>query len=226
MSQIDRARASRFATDAGRRYHRATPLPTAAVADALLATAWIALVLDGVWQTRREHAARAALGPVVLRAWQPSVAAGVAVLAAALAGAAALERLTGRFAYRPAAALAGLVLVFAGVALHGWARRTLGPMWSGVVEVRAQHVLVEAGPYTVVRHPIYLAGLLLAVGSLLAHPSPASASVATGLAAGVLLKAWLEERALRRALGDDYARYAARVPAIVPRRRLASGRRR
>ena len=35
--------------------------------------------------------------------------------------------------------------------------------------------------------------------------------------------AWLEERVLRRALGADYARYAARVPALVPR--LGLGRR-
>jgi len=182
----------------------------------LLAAAWVALVLDGVWQTRREHAARAQLGPVVLRAWQPSVAAGLAVLVTSLAGAAVLERALGRFAFRPGAALAGLALAGAGVVLHGWARRTLGPMWSGVVQVRAQHVLVERGPYRVVRHPIYLAGLLLAAGTLLAHPSPASACLGGGFAAGVVLKAWLEERALRGVLGEQYARYAARVPALIP----------
>ncbi len=108
------------------------------------------------------------------------------------------------------------MLAAGGVALHGWARRTLGPMWSGVVQVRAQHVLVERGPYRLVRHPIYLAGLLLAAGSFLAHPSPASACLGGGFAVGVVLKAWLEERALRGVLGDEYARYAARVPALIP----------
>ena len=172
---------------------------------------------DGLWQTRREHAARQTLSPVVLRAWQPSVAAGLAVLVTTLAGAAALERWTGRFGFHPAAAVVGLALVAAGVALHGWARRTLGPMWSGVVEVRAQHALVERGPYLLVRHPIYLAGLLLAAGTFLAHPSPATACLAAGFALGIMLKAWLEERALRAVLGDAYARYAARVPALLPR---------
>jgi protein-S-isoprenylcysteine O-methyltransferase Ste14 len=187
-----------------------------AVADALLAAAWTALVADGVWQTRREHASRARLSPVVLRAWQPSVAAGAAVLLTVLVGSLVLERLTGRFAFRPGAAVAGLVLVVAGVALHGWARRTLGPMWSGVVEVRAQHVLVERGPYTFVRHPIYLAGLLLAIGTFLAHPSPASTCVGVGFSVGLLLKARLEDRALRAVLGERYESYAARVPALVP----------
>src|SRR6266403_2263345 len=76
------------------------------ISGAPLAASWAALVLDGVWQTRREHAARARLGPVVLRAWQPSVAAGLAVLVASLAGAVVLEGALGRFAFRPAAALA------------------------------------------------------------------------------------------------------------------------
>ena len=174
------------------------------------------LVLDGVLQTRREHAARAALGPVVLRAWQPSVAAGVAVLATTLGGATVLERLTGRLAFRPGAAVVGLVLVGAGAVLHAWARRTLGVMWSGVVQVRAQHALVERGPYTTVRHPIYLAGLLLAAGTFLAHPSVASGCLAGGFSLGVLLKARLEERALRETLGNRYAEYAARVPALLP----------
>jgi protein-S-isoprenylcysteine O-methyltransferase Ste14 len=173
-------------------------------------------VIDGVWQMRREHAARAALGPVVARSWQPSVAAGLAVLVTTLAGAAVLEHALGRFVFQPGAALAGLGLAGGGVALHAWARRTLGPMWSGVVQVRAQHVLVERGPYRLVRHPIYLAGLLLALGSFLLHPSPATACLGGGFAAGVVLKAWLEERALRSVLGEQYARYAARVPALIP----------
>ena len=175
------------------------------------------LVADGVWQTRREHAGRAALAPVVLQAWQPSIAAGLAVVASTFAGALVLERLTGRLAFQPLAATVGLALVVAGVLLHGWARRTLGPMWSGVVQVRAQHVLVERGPYRLVRHPIYTAGLLLAAGTFLAHPSLATTCLAGGFSLGVLVKARLEERALRSVLGRDYDAYAARVPAFVPR---------
>jgi len=181
---------------------------------------WAALVLDGIWQTYREHAGRAALAPVVLRAWQPSLAAGLAVLVTLAVGAVALERATGRFAFRSGAALLGLVLLVGGLVLHGWARRTLGPMWSGVVQVRAQHPLVDRGPYRLVRHPIYLAGLLLAAGTFLAHPSPATACLGAGFSAGMLVKAGLEERALRSVLGRDWERYAARVPALVPRLRL------
>jgi len=174
-------------------------------------------VLDGVWQTWREQRARADLGPVVAQAWPPSVAAGLAVIVTTLAGAVALERMTGRFPFRAAPATVGVVCALTGVVIHGWARRTLGPMWSGVVQVRAQHVVIDRGPYRVVRHPIYVAGLLMAIGTFLAHPSPATVCLAIGLTAGMFLKAWLEERALRTVLGDAYADYAARVPAFLPR---------
>jgi len=127
----------------------------------------------------------------------------------------ALEALTGRLSFRPGRALAGLVLVAGGLVLHIRARRTLGPSWSGVVSVRSRHI-VERGPYAHLRHPIYLALLLLAAGSLLVHPSVATACLAGGLALGLALKIPLEERALRRALGVDYERYAARVPALLP----------
>jgi hypothetical protein len=67
-----------------------------------------------------------------------------------------------------------------------------------------------------VRHPIYVAVVLLAVGSFLAHVSVATACVAGGLVAGLAVKMRVEERALRTWLGEPYARYAARVPAVLP----------
>jgi protein-S-isoprenylcysteine O-methyltransferase Ste14 len=114
----------------------------------------------------------------VLRAWQPSVAAGVAVLVTTFGGATVLERLTGRFGFHPAAAVAGIVLVAAGVALHAWARRTLGAMWSGVVQVRAQHVLVERGYRSSATRSTSRAPPRRR--TFLAHPSPASACSRAG----------------------------------------------
>jgi protein-S-isoprenylcysteine O-methyltransferase Ste14 len=202
---------------------RAAPAPLASahvpssLADALLAVAWGALALDGVWERWRERRARAALGPVVAAPWRPPALGGVLVAAAALLGAVALERLAGRLPYRPAVGLPGLALAGAGLALFAWARRVLGPSWSGTVEVRAGQRLVERGPYARVRHPIYLAVLLLGAGTVLAHPSLATAAVAVGLGTGIALKIRLEERTLRAALDGAWDAYAARVPALLPR---------
>ncbi len=189
---------------------------TPAITDAAVAALWLALALHNLWQAGRTRTARDALGPVVLRAWRPSVLLVPAVLVVVPASAFVLERTAGRFAVRPWLAVAGLGLAGCGVVLHVWARRALGPLWSGVVQVRERHEVVERGPYAYVRHPIYLALLLLAGGTFLAHPSLATACLASGLGVGLVVKLRLEERALRAALGAEYERYAARVPALVP----------
>jgi len=128
-----------------------------------------------------------------------------------------LEETAGRWAFRPGAAFAGVALAAAGVALHARARHALGAYWLPTVAVRAGHALVDHGPYAVVRHPLYAGVWLLAVGTLAAHPSPATACLAGGLTLGTALKIVREERLLRRIFGDDWSRYTRRVPAVVPR---------
>jgi len=188
------------------------------VVDALLVAAWITLAADNLLLARRERAARARLGPVVGGGSGPGLAVRLAVLAVLLGCGALLEARTGgRLAFHPVAAIAGLALAATGVALHLRARRALGPFWSGPITVRAGHAVVTGGPYALVRHPLYLAILLLAAGSALAHPSLAVACGAAGLAAGIAYKIPVEERALRATCGDAYARYAAEVPALFPR---------
>ena len=188
------------------------------VVDALLVAAWITLAADNLLLARRERAARVRLGPVVGGGSGPGRAVRLAVLAVLLGCGALLEARTGgRFAFHPVAAVAGLVLAGAGIALHLRARRALGPFWSGPVAVRAGHMVVTGGPYARVRHTLYLAVLLLAAGSVLAHPSLAVACAAAGIAAGIAYKIPVEERALRATCGDAYARYAAEVPALLPR---------
>ena len=188
------------------------------IVNALLVAAWITLAADNLLRARRERAARARLGPVVGGGSGPGLAVRLAVLAVLLGCGALLEARTGgRLAFHPVAAIAGLALAATGVALHLRARRALGPFWSGPITVRAGHAVVTGGPYALVRHPLYLAILLLAAGSALAHPSLAVACGAAGLAAGIAYKIPVEERALRATCGDAYARYAAEVPALFPR---------
>jgi protein-S-isoprenylcysteine O-methyltransferase Ste14 len=108
-------------------------------------------------------------------------------------------------------------LVGVGVAVAWWARLHLGRMWSARITRKADHKVVDSGPYAVVRHPIY-SGLLL---SLLA--TAAAKGTVLGIAGfailliGIWLKARLEERWLTEELGADaYAKYRRRVPMLLP----------
>ena len=200
-----------------------------ALVDVLLVSAWASLAVLDLRAASRERAARRALGPAIVGGRQPPAPLLVLLVAATLAGLVLIERREGHLPPPPAAAIAGLALTAAGLFLHVRARRTLGASWSGVVTVRAAQTVVERGPYAVVRHPIYASLLLLAGGSILAHPSVGTACLTVGFALGIGLKIVIEERALRRALGPAYASYAARVPALIPRLRkrtvaVAAGR--
>jgi protein-S-isoprenylcysteine O-methyltransferase Ste14 len=100
------------------------------------------------------------------------------------------------------------------------ARRALGARYRPVVTVLADHDVVDAGPYRVVRHPMYLGSTLLCLGL--------TTTLGAGTRAGPAALAWLlpplallrriavEERVLAEALGDRYATYAHGRARLVP----------
>jgi protein-S-isoprenylcysteine O-methyltransferase Ste14 len=118
----------------------------------------------------------------------------------------------------PGAAEWGLVGVEAlGFAFAWWARLTLGDLWSGAVTRKEGHVVVERGPYRLVRHPIYTGIIAAAVALALMIGAPSGLLGAALIAAGFSIKARLEERFLSAELGEDaYADYRRRTPMLIP----------
>jgi protein-S-isoprenylcysteine O-methyltransferase Ste14 len=125
--------------------------------------------------------------------------------------------LDGRFvplAIWPAAL--GAVLGFAGLAFCAWARVTIAANWSSDVQLKQDHELVVAGPYALVRHPIYTGLLLMFAGTALAV-GEWRAALAVVVAAGAFWrKLRIEEGVMGRQFGDAYALYAQRTPALIP----------
>jgi len=116
--------------------------------------------------------------------------------------------------YRAVWPTAGLIAI--GFAFSWWARIGLGSLWSGQVTKKADHRVVDTGPYAIVRHPIY-AGILLAVFATAALKGTvlglAGAAVIT---TGLWMKARLEEGFLREELGPGYDAYRKRTPMLMP----------
>jgi protein-S-isoprenylcysteine O-methyltransferase Ste14 len=98
------------------------------------------------------------------------------------------------------------------------AARTLGKQWALVARVTEGHELVTAGPYSIVRNPIYLAmfGILAATGLEISRWQALAAAIVVFLI-GTAIRIRSEENLLREAFGAKFDDYARRVPAFFPR---------
>jgi protein-S-isoprenylcysteine O-methyltransferase Ste14 len=103
----------------------------------------------------------------------------------------------------------GIALAGVGLGLFGWAYRTLGRSFTPFPVPRAGAVLVESGPFRLVRHPTYGGGLLLFGGISLAL-GPLGLLGTAALALLWWRKSELEERVLAGRF-DGYGAYRRRV---------------
>jgi protein-S-isoprenylcysteine O-methyltransferase Ste14 len=97
-----------------------------------------------------------------------------------------------------------------------WSRKILGAEWSQDVELKQGHKLVEQGPYSLIRHPIYTAHLLLGLGTAIGSGLFIAFAGLASFAVGFGIKLKQEEQLLLRGFPDDYPAYKARVKALIP----------
>jgi protein-S-isoprenylcysteine O-methyltransferase Ste14 len=112
----------------------------------------------------------------------------------------------------PSLQAVGLLALIAGYGLAFWAM-TVNRFFSSVVRIQTDrgHVVVTTGPYAVIRHPGYTAGIIIMVASGIALGSWISAVVLMiGSLPFLLYRAVTEDRVLRAQL-PGYSDYAARV---------------
>lgn len=108
-------------------------------------------------------------------------------------------------------------LVLVGFALRAWSLRALGEFYSPVVEVRPHHRVITEGPYRLVRHPGYSAGLMQSVGVGMAFSNLVGAACVAASWLGVFVpRIRDEEAALAAVLGDDYRDFCDRRDRLLP----------
>jgi len=110
-----------------------------------------------------------------------------------------------------------VALIAVGIAFAWWARIHLGRLWSAQITRKADHRIVDTGPYRLTRHPIYTGILLAILATMLAKGTLAGITGAVLIAASFYVKARMEERFLREELGAEaYDGYSRRVPMLIP----------
>ena len=156
------------------------------------------------------------------------------------------SRRTGSEAIGLAAALTGLAIVPGFYVVTGWPaaadyvprlwavvigallfcvamwvfRRThkqLGRNWSITLEIRQRHELICAGPYSLVRHPMYTSFLLMGLSqALMLSNWVAGLAGPIGFIILFFLRVDKEERMMLEVFGPQYRAYMAKTKRIIP----------
>jgi protein-S-isoprenylcysteine O-methyltransferase Ste14 len=113
--------------------------------------------------------------------------------------------------------IAGLVIIWVGLAVRIWAVGTLGRAFRTTVEVDQDQAVVTRGPYRWVRHPSYTGLLLIAAGFGLAFGTwPGLALCIVLPAAALRYRIKVEEAELTKVLGDGYRTYQQQTRRLLP----------
>ncbi len=112
----------------------------------------------------------------------------------------------------------GLALVWIGILVREWAILSLGRAFSVIVRVDTDQSLIMSGPYRWIRHPSYTGSLITIGGLGLAAGSWLGAILAIAIVLiGYSYRAYVEERVLLEAFGDQYHAYMRQTGRFLPR---------
>ena len=111
----------------------------------------------------------------------------------------------------------GIAMILLGSLLRRYCWRTLGEYFTGDVRARADQPVIRTGPYRLVRHPSYTAGMMMNIGIGLALGSWASFALLTiATIATYMYRVRVEERALLNAIGEPYRDYMKESKRFIP----------
>ena len=122
-----------------------------------------------------------------------------------------------QYALRPGPFAAGVLCLIAGLWWFYKSHKDLGAYWSVTLEIRENHRLVTHGVYRSIRHPMYSALFVYAIGQALVVPNwVAGPSYLLLLLILFLVRVGAEEKMMLETFGDEYAAYMARTKRLIP----------
>ena len=116
--------------------------------------------------------------------------------------------------------MSGLAIFLVGCGLVLWARWALGAMYgvstSDAAQLRAEHRLIQDGPYALVRHPMHLGYWLVLLGVTLIYQTWTPLLFLVMGIASFYRRARREDAALAERFGEEWRAYATRTKFLIP----------
>jgi len=112
--------------------------------------------------------------------------------------------------------LTGLAIILLGWGVAYIANHAIRESWSSTIDKTEEQNLITAGVYSLIRHPLYLSGLLILAGTNIYFGSSwAWFGVLLALIV-ILIRVPIEERQLVGRFCQEYMAYQKRTKAILP----------
>lgn len=111
---------------------------------------------------------------------------------------------------------AGVAFLLAGLGLYAVARRTLGRFFSEAVRITPEHKLITSGPYHLIRHPVYLGGILYALSIPMIGNSLYGFVIMLVPILMLSYRIRFEEKILVSRFGQEYLEYARKTKKLIP----------
>jgi protein-S-isoprenylcysteine O-methyltransferase Ste14 len=113
--------------------------------------------------------------------------------------------------------IAGVTLFIAGLGLIEVARRTLGKFFSEAVRILPEHKLITRGPYSLIRHPIYLGEILFVFSiTMIANSLYGFVIMLVIIPPIILNRIRIEEKILVSRFGQEYLEYTHKTKKLIP----------
>ena len=124
--------------------------------------------------------------------------------------------LTNPEAVQPVLLFPGVILIALGLIVSTKASQAISVSTVADMRTDRKPQLVTDGIYSRIRHPLYLATILLLLGMAAVYPFTNVLVFALSLIGYVLVGAWLEERKLLLQYGQEYLEYRKKAGFMVP----------
>ena len=114
----------------------------------------------------------------------------------------------------------GTILTLIGIAFLAWTHVCLGKEWSVNLQLRDDHRLIQSGPYSRIRHPMYTALFAIYIGLALVSNNYVIMLLVIMVVVSLRLRIPKEENMMVEKFEEEYRAYIKRTGMFFPRQRV------